>query len=1071
MLAGARAAVGARALLGGGRRAGPRGLGARGGSAAAAAARGGAPRNPAGRSPLGLRAPGLARQLSGADVEAREALTYRLTRAASRAVEEVVPFFLENMPESYFQRVSQVARDRHLQAVAALRTAGGVAPQVTLESADVDELVFVRPGDGPGMLHRIVSKHVPLRELQSVWCFTSKDHTLALNVFQFEERDIAPEVLAEATERVQQHAAAVGYPADRLARFLAGCRDTEVATLGMDPECFLRMAGLYHEASGSETPVGFIDAPEGSAGAQGQFTLGLAVPNVTPKFVLERLSQYFEGLGININTCDLCSVKDGGNGFVVLVNMGLSDIDGDGMGLDTEEGKAEFVTQVKRVAKWLDNRVLELMGHLSVVNHGEGEQDRCAQAEAVVAFCNLLHGKLSRVNPHAFSRTRIFEMALDPRFLPTTLKIAELFVHRFNPVRPLTDEDYAARRGALLEQIGKLDLEEAQVLLGEMVGAVDATLRTNLYLHDRYALALRLEPEFLGHGHATVGDDTPYGAFFVNGRRFNGFHVRFADIARGGMRVVTPRNAELHAIGSTTHYTECYSLAYAQQLKNKDIPEGGAKAVVLVEPHNYTDAPADTADFIRKKSVKAFANSILDLILDREAHPETASRIVDRYGRPETVYFGPDEQITPEDILWMVKHAADRGYSVPSAFMSSKPDTGINHKEYGVTSEGVAVFLGVALKASGVDTEKPFRVSMTGGPDGDVGGNMLKILSRDYGKNAQVVGICDGTATVEDEGGIDLDELLRLMRSNLPLADFDADKLGRGGRFALADTTEGRDLRNTMHNRVKADVLVPCGGRPATINEDNWRGFLGEDGEPACPLIVEGANLFITPGAREALFQEAGVAIVKDSSANKCGVICSSYEIAASMLLSREEFLENKEAIVQGVLDKLRVLAEQEAQLLFRQQLTHPEVSLPNSSVEISAQILRTHGAILEAMDSFKQDLDYEVMLDTLAREHLPEAILNLGGGRLKEQCPEAYLHNLIASSLASRVVYKEGLEFVAQISDGALGEVALQYLTQEQRVNELIGEVEASGVKHSAEIKELLLKGGIRAAVMPSIT
>jgi len=421
--------------------------------------------------------------------------------------------------------------------------------------------------------------------------------------------------------------------------------------------------------------------------------------------------------------------------------------------------------------------------------------------------------------------------------------------------------------------------------------------------------------------------------------------------------------------------------------------------------------------------------------------------------------------------LWMVKHAADRGYSVPSAFMSSKPDTGINHKEYGVTSEGVAVFLGVALKASGVDTEKPFRVSMTGGPDGDVGGNMLKILHRDYGENAMVVGICDGTATVEDEGGIDLEELLRLMRSNLPLSDFDPEKLGKGGRFALADTTEGRDLRNTMHNRVKADVLVPCGGRPATINEDNWRNFLGEDGKPVCPLIVEGANLFITPGAREALFQEAGVAIVKDSSANKCGVICSSYEIASSMLLSREEFLENKEEIVQGVLDKLRVLAEQEAQLLFRQQLTNPEVSLPNSSVEISAQILRTHEAIVAAMDIFKKDLDYDEMLETLSQQHLPESILRLGGSRLKEKCPEAYLHNLIASSLSSRIVYKEGLEFVAQISDSALGEVALQYLTQEQRVNTLIEEVEASGVKHSEEIKELLLKGGIRAAVMPSIT
>merc|ERR1712196_529346 len=96
---------------------------------------------------------------------------------------------------------------------------------------------------------------------------------------------------------------------------------------------------------------------------------------------------------------------------------------------------------------------------------------------------------------------------------------------------------------------------------------------------------------------------------------------------------------------------------------------------------------------------------------------------------------------------------------------------------------------------------------------------------------------------------------------------------------------------------------------------------------------------------------------------------------------------------------------------------------------------------------------------------------IRLGGSRLKEKCPEASLHNLIASSLSSRIVYKEGLEFVAQISDSALGEVALQYLTQEQRVNTLIEEVEASGVKHSEEIKELLLKGGIRAAVMPSIT
>ena len=39
----------------------------------------------------------------------------------------------------------------------------------------------------------------------------------------------------------------------------------------------------------------------------------------------------------------------------------------------------------------------------------------------------------------------------------------------------------------------------------------------------------------------------------------------------------------------------------------------------------------------------------------------------------------------------------------PAAFMSSKPAEGINHKEFGVTSEGVAVFVERALRELGVD--------------------------------------------------------------------------------------------------------------------------------------------------------------------------------------------------------------------------------------------------------------------------------------------------------------------------------------------------------------------------------
>ena len=41
---------------------------------------------------------------------------------------------------------------------------------------------------------------------------------------------------------------------------------------------------------------------------------------------------------------------------------------------------------------------------------------------------------------------------------------------------------------------------------------------------------------------------------------------------------------------------------------------------------------------------------------------------------------------------------------------------------------------GEALRAIGLrPTEEPWTVKLTGGPDGDVAGNMINILHRDYG--------------------------------------------------------------------------------------------------------------------------------------------------------------------------------------------------------------------------------------------------------------------------------------------------------------------------------------------------
>ena len=63
-----------------------------------------------------------------------------------------------------------------------------------------------------------------------------------------------------------------------------------------------------------------------------------------------------------------------------------------------------------------------------------------------------------------------------------------------------------------------------------------------------------------------------------------------------------------------------------------------------------------------------------------------------------------------------MKRAGIRGYETPNAFMSSKPLSGINHKEYGVTSEGVNTYLDVALReVLGINpSQNAFTVKMTG---------------------------------------------------------------------------------------------------------------------------------------------------------------------------------------------------------------------------------------------------------------------------------------------------------------------------------------------------------------------
>ena len=52
-----------------------------------------------------------------------------------------------------------------------------------------------------------------------------------------------------------------------------------------------------------------------------------------------------------------------------------------------------------------------------------------------------------------------------------------------------------------------------------------------------------------------------------------------------------------------------------------------------------------------------------------------------------------------------------------------------------------------------------------------------------------------------------------------------------------------------FHSLSTADIFVPCGGRPNAIDERNM--FLTiNNGVPKWRIVIEGANLFFSQGAR-----------------------------------------------------------------------------------------------------------------------------------------------------------------------------------------------------------------------------
>ena len=954
----------------------------------------------------------------------------QVTNSLRATAEEVVPWFLNQMPLMYFQDTSEEEQLAHLRAMIAAK-ASGKPIELTLRSEDSSQWTMMRPRDYPGVLAEIMEELPWDQTLRTAKIHTATDGELVLDTFEFGEptpfaiddpdhTDRLNEMIAYADQHMQ------AITADEVRSYFA--RSSEEYIMTVTP---LRMAKhwqLVESLSGTDGTMVELETETDPTLSR----IIVAVSNSTRRSMLQRIATRLSKSRVNIHRAYLDSVDDGNNGWITLVGCVVQGPEGGP--IDPSSDLWQEIRQDLLRLKWYDHRTLEL-GY-------EHPDIGLRKAEIITALIDLSYQILVKKNPYAFNPTRLHSLMTGN--LEVAASIADLFHQRFDPDNLMSDDAYETARATIRETIeNTVDLEDARTLFETMLRAVNAVKRTNLFLEDRYALSMRIDASILT---TDCRSDCPFGAFFIHGRDFNGFHVRFRDIARGGVRAIFPRGVEQFAREQERLYDEAYNLASAQQLKNKDIPEGGSKAALLVHPRGRIS-----------RSVKAFVDSLLDLITPEK---ETAARVVDRLHHDELIYLGPDENITPELIEWVVDRGQRRGYPMPSALMSSKPGAGINHKEYGVTSEGVIVFLDSALRAVDIDPDTDaFTIKMTGGPDGDVGGNGIRILHRDYGDRAKILGIADGSGCGEDPDGLDHTELLRLFEEAMPIANFNKEKLGPNGWIASVDDPEGVHLRNTLHDRIHCDAFLPCGGRPATIHGGNWKNFLKEDGTPSSKVIVEGANLFLTPDARREL-SNAGTLILKDSSANKCGVICSSFEIGACMLLNTEQFMEIKEEFVDQVLVRLRDLARAEAELLARLHQHHPHLPLPEMSIRISKMMSRTADSINEHWDSMTEQQQIE--LQRLVTEHLPKILLETAGDKLWTEMPTAYIRWMMVKSLAARMVYREGFEYLETMENDDLAGLALRYLDLEQERSTLVDAVLGSNLQDKRRIASLLQDAGI---------
>ncbi|NDV19345.1 amino acid dehydrogenase [Pseudodesulfovibrio sp. JC047] len=951
----------------------------------------------------------------------------RLEESAS----DVIPWFYENMPEYYFLTHGEEEQLAHVRAL----LSGMVRKEkqsLALRSPCGTKVTHLTPGGDMDALAGVLKGYRD-KDIQIARIYASHDDSLRLDTFVFGPQpacDADAQSVKDVMGLVREGVVDLGGgDGGEFSNFIGSVSEDYI-------EKFEPGRALRHFST-----CGCVESQERvqvllEKGVHSGFDrISIAMANPPRTALLLRVVNVFAREKIPVDRAYSDQFDRGDKPPVAIMSFYL-----DTQRIDLDESGEQWL-RLKRqleMTKWFAPHGLEALAY---EEGWELEQVMLMQAAGEFA-----HQFLIKKNLHAYTSDRIVYVLLKHR--DVAQKLFDYFEARFDPDfigdrQPYMAEKRTIARAAIRDVGNSIHRD----ILTYIYKFFRYTVRTNYYLEHKLGLSFRLDPLILA---PMPRSERPFGIYCFHGPYSFGFQVRYRDTARGGVRVVRTWSQEGFEVESNRLFDEVTKLASAQQFKNKDIPEGGSKAVILLGP----DGDIDLA-------VKSMVDSLLDLLIIPEGTDGFVQpRIVDYLNREEIIFLGPDENITPDHIRWIAARAQQRGYKWPSAFMSSKPGAGIAHKEYGVTSEGVIVFADELLRTLGIDPKnESFTVKITGGPAGDVASNVMRFLMRDYGANAQIVAMTDGHGAVYDPDGMDHAELLRLMDGEYKTADFDPSKLTGEGAFVVStDEPDGTRIRNTLHNTAVADIFIPSGGRPDTINMSNWKEFLQKDGTPSARGLVEGANIFISTEAR-AEMEKAGVLAVPGPSANKTGVICSSYEILAGLVLNEEEFLEIKDEYVAQLIEILRERARDEAQVLMREfKLAGGNRTITELSFELSESINSLADRVARVLDESVETVAADPELAEVLLSYCPAVFAEKYRDRIVNDLPRGHQLALLASFVSAKMLYQEGMgwaDHLVELRD--VRDVLFSYLAQEKIVATLLAEVRSAGLDNSELIVEIL--------------